>query len=280
MKLNNRVLPRLTATLLGAALTMSVASVSALEIVAHRGASFDAPENSLSAMKLAWEQKADGIETDIYLSKDNKIVVMHDADTKRTGGVTNKIVETKWNKLEKVDIGSWKGAQWKGETIPTLDALFATIPKSKKNCIFTEIKIQDTAILDELEKAQIASGKKAVQLRIITFHYDMAKAAKARFPEHPVYWLVGAGKDKKTGLVPNIDDTIAKAKEANLDGLDLEWKWPIDKAFVKKVHKAGLKLYTWTVDDAEVARAEVAAGVDGITTNRPEWLRQQLKSKK
>ncbi len=257
----------------------------AFEIVGHRGASFDAPENSLSSMKLAWKQKADGIETDIHLSKDGKIVVMHDYDTKRVGDMDKKIADSTWSELQQVDIGKWKGAQFAGERIPTLDSFFATIPNGK--CIFTELKLKDSvtgaelekkkAILDELDKAMTASGKKPKQLRIITFHYELGKAAKAKFPKHPVYWLVGYTKDKKTGQFPDIDDLIAKAKAANYDGLDIQSGFPIDKAFVKKVHKAGLKLYTWTVDDPEVARAEKKAGVDGITTNRPEFLRAALK---
>jgi glycerophosphoryl diester phosphodiesterase len=257
-------------------------SLSAVEIIGHRGASFDAPENSLSSMKLAWKQNADGIETDIHLSKDGKMVVMHDADTKRTGDRAKKIAECNWSALKDIDIGKWKGEQWKGETIPTLDSFFETIPS--EGCIFTEIKVHDTAILVELEKAMnkamTYSGKKPKQLRLITFHYDMAQAAKEKFPKHPVYWLSDWKKDKTTGAEPNIDDLIQKAKAAKLDGLDLNFHAPIDKAFVKKVHGAGLKLYTWTVDDPEVARAEAKAGVDGITTNRPQFLRDELKKKK
>jgi glycerophosphoryl diester phosphodiesterase len=73
-----------------------------------------------------------------------------------------------------------------------------------------------------------------------------------------------------------VEELIAKAKAGNLDGLDLNYGFPIDKAFVKKVHAAGLKLYTWTVDDPAIAKKEIEAGVDGITTNRPEWMRQQV----
>ena len=73
-----------------------------------------------------------------------------------------------------------------------------------------------------------------------------------------------------------MEELIDQAKAAKLDGLDLASGFPIDSAFVQKVHAAGLKLYTWTVDDPEVARKEAAAGVEGITTNRPGWLREQL----
>jgi glycerophosphoryl diester phosphodiesterase len=69
---------------------------------------------------------------------------------------------------------------------------------------------------------------------------------------------------------------ITRCKEARLEGLNLNFRWPINKDFVAKVKTAGLKLFVWTVDDPAVARELVAAGVDGITTNRPKWLRQQL----
>jgi glycerophosphoryl diester phosphodiesterase len=253
---------------------MSVFPTFAVDIVGHRGASFDAPENSLTSMKLAWKQDADGIETDIHLSKDNHIVVMHDYDTKRTGGVDKKIIDQTWDELKGIDIGKWKDPHFAGEKLPTIDSFFATIPDGK--FIFTEIKIHDVAILEKLDAAMKSSGKKASQLNIITFHYDMAEAAKKRFPDHTVLWLVGWSKDKKTGKYPTVDEMIKKATAAKLDGLDLNEKFPMDKAFVKKVHAAGLKLYTWTVDDPAVAKAEADAGVDGITTNRPQFLREQL----
>ena len=65
---------------------LTVGSLAAVDIVAHRGASFDAPENTLAAEKLAWKQQADAVETDIYLTKDGKLIVSHDKTTKRTAG--------------------------------------------------------------------------------------------------------------------------------------------------------------------------------------------------
>jgi glycerophosphoryl diester phosphodiesterase len=97
---------------------------------------------------------------------------------------------------------------------------------------------------------------------------------KERMPRLEVSWLVSS--DSKTKEFPPIREIVAKAKAAGLDGLDLDSGFPIDKQFVETVRNAGLKLYTWTVDDPVVAKTEVLAGVDGITTNRPEWLRKQL----
>lgn len=264
-------------TLAAATALFSFMTVSsyAVEIVAHRGASYDAPENALSAMKLAWKQDADAIELDIHLSKDGKIVTMHDFDTKRTGGgIDKKIVDQTWDELQKADVGAWKNAKYKGEKIPTLDSILKTIPRGKRS--FIEIKV-GSEILPELGRVMKKSGKSPEQLSIITFNYEVARDAKAMFPAHQVYWLSSYNKDKKTGQLPNLDDLIKKTKEAKLDGLDLNFNFPIDKAFVEKVHGAGLKLYTWTVDDPAVAKAEVEAGVDGITTNRPKFLRDSLK---
>ncbi|MBA4146945.1 MAG: glycerophosphodiester phosphodiesterase [Verrucomicrobia bacterium] len=273
MKNPLRVFSQLSVALLFSCMTLSV---SAVEIIAHRGASYDAPENNLSAIKLGWKQKADAVEFDIHLSKDGKLVSMHDYDTKRIGGVNKKIVDQTWDELQKLDVGSWKGPKFAGERIPTTESILATVPKGK--AMFIEIKV-GPEILPELGRVMAASGKKPEQLTMITFNYNTAQAAKAQFPKHEVYYLHGWKKDKDTGKYPEIEDLIKKAKDANLDGLNLNYNFPIDKAFVQKVHAAGLKLYTWTVNDPAVAKALVAAGVDGITTDRPEYLRKALKQK-
>src|SRR3954469_20934435 len=75
-------------------------------IVGHRGASHDAPENTLAAFKLAWAQGADGIENDWYLTSDGKLICSHDADTERTAGVKHVIKDTPFDELRKLDVGS------------------------------------------------------------------------------------------------------------------------------------------------------------------------------
>ena len=85
----------------------------AVEIIGHRGASYDAPENTLASFKLGYQQKADADELDIYLTKDGKIVVMHDANTARTAGVSNKLATSTFDDLRKLDAGQW--GKWKGK---------------------------------------------------------------------------------------------------------------------------------------------------------------------
>ncbi|MDP6721144.1 MAG: glycerophosphodiester phosphodiesterase family protein, partial [Pirellulaceae bacterium] len=89
-------------------------------IVAHRGASYDAPENTLAAFRLAWRQGADGIEGDFYLTKDGQIVCIHDADTKRTAGVSRQVAKSTLAELRELDVGRWKDEEFAGERMPTL----------------------------------------------------------------------------------------------------------------------------------------------------------------
>lgn len=245
----------------------------AVEIIGHRGASHDAPENTVASTRLAWKQHADASECDIWLTKDGKIIVCHDATTKKTAGHDGKIVEQTFAELRKLDAGSWKGEQWKGEKLPTLGELLDTVPPGKRLVI--EIKT-GPEIVPQLERELKASGKKPDQMIIISFNYDSVRESKKRFPKIPAFYLASNKKDKVTGELPNLDKLIAQAKAAKSEGLNLESKFPIDAAFTKQVHAAGLKLYVWTVNDAELAKKLVEAGVDGITTDRPEWLREQL----
>ena len=255
-------------------ISFSASWLDAVEIIAHRGASRDAPENTVASFMLGWQQQADAGELDIYLTKDRQIVVIHDADTKRTTDTSGAVATRTLAELRTLDAGSWKGPQWKGEKLPTLGEALQTVPQGKR--MFIEIKC-GPAVLPVLEGVLQACGKKPEQLVLIGFNYATMAKAKQTFPDMAVYWLVSYEKDKRTGELPDLDALVRKAKTARFDGLDLDYKFSIDSAFVAKLKESGLPLYVWTVDDAAVAARLVAAGVQGITTNRPGWLREQLK---
>ncbi len=109
-------------------------------VVAHRGASHDAPENTLPAFRLAWEQGADAIEGDFFLTKDGHIVCTHDRMTGRLnpGKVKLQVADSTLAELQALDVGSWKGETWRGERMPTLAEVFATVPAGKR--ILIEVK--------------------------------------------------------------------------------------------------------------------------------------------
>lgn len=253
-----------------------------MEFIAHRGESYEAPENTLVSFNLAFERGADAVELDLHLTADHKLITSHDPDTFRvTGGKNNGgqkliIAQTSASELERLDVGRWKSANYIGQRMPMVDDVLATLPKDTKQRLFIEVKVGPDAaapLIDAIKKA----GNSPDRTAIISFKLDSCAEIKKRMPELKVYYLSDFKENKKTGAQPpTIDELIKSAKDANLDGLDLAYKGPLDKASIKKIHDAGLKCYIWTLDDPEIARQMIKAGVDGITTNRAQWLRQQL----
>ena len=248
-----------------------------VEITAHRGASYDAPENTLSSVRLGWEQQADSVEIDVYLSKDGHIVLSHDKDTRKCAGIDKLVVDQTLAELRQLDVGKWKHAKYTGEQMPVLSEILPTIPAGKR--LLIEIKC-GPEIVPALVKELQAAGREPSQTAIICFNAEVVAAAKAALPELQVYWLVALKQDKATGKwSPAAADIVAKARTLKADGVDLSACDAIDKAFGDTVKAADLKLLVWTVNDPNVARKMIAAGVEGITTDRPAWLREQLSVK-
>jgi len=160
-------------------------------IVAHRGASYAAPENTIPSFQLAFEEKADFIEGDFWLTKDNEIVCIHDPDTRRvTGNKTKMIVRSSsLEELKKLDVGSWKGNKYKGTTIPTLQEVLQIIPEGKG--IYLEVKdyreIFITRLAEILKQYSISNDK----IRLITFNPKRLQSAKKYLPGIKVFRLFG-----------------------------------------------------------------------------------------
>jgi len=245
-----------------------------VEIIAHRGASYQAPENTMASVRLGWEEHAN-VEVDVYLSKDNRMVVIHDASTKRTaGGVDLEVKETNADDLRKLDVGSFKAKEFAGERIPFLAEVVQSIPPQQK--LYIEIKC-GREILPALRQLLVESGKMS-QVVIIGFNLEMVAESK-KLIDVPTYWLKGTDKDKNTKQwIPHDPRLVQRAKDNGLDGLDVDFNG-VTQEFVRAAKAAGQKLYVWTVDDPAEARRLVQLGVDGITTNRPDWLREQLKDR-
>ena len=121
-------------TLVSAACILSAAPVQATEIIGHRGASDDAPENTVAAFKLGYTQGADGCELDFHATKDHRLIVIHDGTTKRVADVDKKVSEQTFDELRALEVGQW--GKWKGkgftEKLPTLNEALATIPEGRK----------------------------------------------------------------------------------------------------------------------------------------------------
>jgi glycerophosphoryl diester phosphodiesterase len=245
-----------------------------VHIVAHRGASSEAPENTLASFRLGWQQ-TEAVENDIYLSKDGRIVVIHDGDTKRVAGVDKKVEDQTLAQLKALDVGRWKDPKWTGERIPTLEEVLAAMPPKK--WILVEIKC-GPQILPELKRVIEQSKLSPDQIVIQSFSFDVCAAAKKKFPKHKVFFLCGFQKDKKTGAwSPTFQELIDPAKKAGLDGLAVGYSERVNSDFVQQMKKANLTLFVWTVDDPAAAQQAKNLGVNGIITNCPGLMHKQLK---
>lgn len=242
-----------------------------IEIIAHRGDSYFAPENTMAAVHSAWEKNTDAVEVDVYLSKDNRVVVIHDATTARTGDKDLVIKQTSSEALRKVDVGSFKGAEFEGEQIPFLEEVIASVPPGKR--LFIEIKGTGEAV-PFIKELVVESGKQD-QMVIIGFNLQTVTAAKEIMPQIPVFWLHSAPKDKENNPLPVPLDIIATAKEHNLDGVNINYKG-ITKEFVEECRKKDQQVYVWTVDNKSDIKHVARLGVDGITTNRIDNAQEVL----
>ena len=257
----------------------AAAAEKRVEWIAHRGESYLAPENTMAAVNLGWELGADAVEFDVHLSSDGKLVVIHDADTFRVTGGEGKgqkliVKETDAAALQKLDVGSWKDPKYAGEKMPLIGDVLATVPQGKR--LYLEIKTTAEAVPAAVEAIK-SSGKKPEQIVIISFKEDTCAEIKKALPQHKVFFLSSIKQDKQTTQWgPTAQELIATAKRLGVDGLDIQAKPPVDAAFIKKVKDAGLEFYAWTVDDPELASQLIHDGADGITTNRPAWLREQV----
>lgn len=239
------------------------------EIIAHRGASFLAPENTLAAIILAWELNADAVEIDIYLTKDGRIVAIHDRTTARTTGVDLDQSQSTLEELRALDAGEWMGEQFAGEKIPLLEELLPTIPEGKRMLI--EIKC-GPEIVPEFMRVINASGKTDDQICVISFYPPVIEAIKREHPEFQAYWLCGP----RDG---DADELVRIGLSVNADGLDVQDTEAVDTEFVRKVRAAGLSAYVWTVDDPEAAKRLADLGFDGITTNKPDEIRAAVEAR-
>jgi glycerophosphoryl diester phosphodiesterase len=249
-------------------------------IIAHRGASYDAPENTLAAFREAWKQGADGIEADFYLSSDGKIVCFHDKDTERVAGVKHVIKDTTLDVLRSLDVGAWKHPRFRGERAPTFDEVAAIVPKGKT--FFIELKIGPEIVppLVEAIKASKLDRKRTV---IISFKADTIAACEAQMPDIRTFWLTDFKQQEDTGRwKPTRDEVLAALDRSDADGLGPKCEMKVvDEPFLDALCDAGhCEFSVWTVDEPRVARYYKDQGAWAITTNRPGWLRSKLESAK
>ena len=243
-------------------------------IIGHRGASRHAPENTLAAFRLAWEEGADGIEADFRVSGDGRVVCLHDASTGRTAEKDLDVASSLLPELRRLDAGRWQGPAWQGERIPTLAEVLACLLPGKR--LFIELK-SGPEIVAPLVQELARSGTAPEQLRLLAFSAPLLAELKAQLPGYRACWLTDCRRWLPGGVWrPSREEILATLRRSGFDGLAIRGRAILDERFVAALRREGYEIHVWTVDAAAAARRFVALGVDSIMTNRPGWLRQKL----
>ncbi len=238
-----------------------------MKIFAHRGASGNYPENTLLAFQKAIEEGADGVEFDLHRTKDGILVVHHDFDLKRTAGVPLVIGETDYTALAKYDLGIWKG-NYPKQILPTLDEVLAVF--------------RDTDLMINIELkagSSIYPGIEAELLDVLQAESRPERFVLSSFDHPALMTLRALGSPYPLGVL-----TEARwiAPWVYVETHDFQTYHPnhqtLDPETVKELKIRGISIYTYTVNNRNAAKRLQSLGIDGIITNKPAELRNQLNS--
>lgn len=245
-------------------------------VIAHRGASGSAPENTLASINKAIEFGADMVEIDVHLSSDNEVIVIHDNTLDRTTTLKGNVKDHTLKEIKKADAGSWYGERWKNEPVPTLEEVLHTINGKVK--LLIEIKDGSDVYPGIEEKTiEVVKHHGAESWCILQSFSDAAvEKCLAAKTSMPVYKLV-------VGNVPGLplyhDGKMHGGTAYNnkqVAGINPNKRFA-RKRIVKKLHERGQQIYVWTVNDEKDMQKLLNWGVDGIITNYPEKLKKLMQ---
>ncbi len=249
--------------------TASRSSLARPLVIAHRGFSWIAPENTLIAFRKAMETGVGMAECDVYLSRDGVPVVIHDSKLKRTTGVSGSVHEKTASELGRLDAGSWKSKEFRGERIPTLVDLLRLV----KGRLRLVIEIKQPGMETEVVKAIREAGVDPDAVMIFSFDHDTVLNIARLEPLLPTTWLVGKLPDDDDGRRRVLREALGA--RASAIGLPKDRVFP---DFVRRAHECGLPVFVWTVNEVKDMESLLDVGVDAIITDRPDVAIELLKS--
>ena len=223
----------------------------------HRGASAEAPENTLAAFRAALAAGADGVELDIHLSADGVPVVMHDATLERTTDGCGAVGDWPAADLAGLDAGSWFAPDFKGEPVPTLGEALALLGGRLR----VNIEIKDAAAA--LATLEVLGEFPAADVILSSFDRTALQALRRADARIPLAVL----SDE-----PGWHRLLRVAKELRASALHLRADL-VSRPLLTAARTAGLPVLVWTVDEPGQARSLVRAGVAGLFANDPAGLR-------
>ena len=230
-----------------------------MEIFAHRGNSGEAPENTVAAFRQVQDVGADGVEFDVHLSHDGIPVVIHDETVQRTGGAPGAVADLTLAELQRLDVGTWFGAAFAGERIPTLEAtldvfrngpLRVNIEMKTDRVAYPGMALAVTGLVRRLGMQR--------QVVVSSFNHRTLREARTLAPE-----LEYAVLSSDQLLEPW--SYVRQHGFQAFHPLDVA----VDEELVRRCHEAGVKVRPWVVDDPQRGAQLAAFGVDAVITNHP-----------
>lgn len=277
------------------------------QIIAHRGASAYAPENTLSSFRLAAEMQSEWFELDCTITKDKDIIICHDDTVDRTTNGKGRIQDMTVAELRELDAGQWKGNQFAGERLPTLEEAL-DLAKHLSVGVYVEIKscADDTTLMQQIKESladncNITSAtRKELLDRLAQAHtpnMELANLVLERIERKhmqkrvviqsfsPIICLIA--KEKAPNLRVELLGAPKQADDwenflwwglvAGVDGFNPEHT-TLAPALLMTVHAMGKTVAVWTVDDEKAMKRYTNWGVDRIITNRPDLCRQVIRN--
>jgi glycerophosphoryl diester phosphodiesterase len=237
-------------------------------VIAHRGASQLAPENTLAAIRAAQSVGATAIEFDVHKTEDGHIVLLHDFSLSRTTSGRGRVADKQWSDIKNLDAGSWFSPRFSGERIPLLSQALDVIETD--TIVAVEVKSNGNVMAD-LHRTLESKGlvDRAV---IFSFKAKQIRAAKRICPTVPALLLV----EPSSGSEEYDSKIIARAIEAGADLIGLNHT-AVTAKIVRDAHQRGLPVFVYTVDATDDIHKMLTAGVDGIISNRPRATMNRIE---
>ena len=231
-------------------------------VIAHRGASAEAPENTIASFELAVAQGADGIELDVHLSSDGHPVVIHDDTLERTTDGTGTVAARTMRELKRLDAGGWRGEAFRGQRLQTLQEVLERFRERTR--FWIELKAGSDRYPDIEERVLTALEMYDVMDRSLVQSFDWR--ALGRLREMSDALVLGALIEEGP-LDPTVPGGVQALNPSCALATDAE---------VARIRSAGLDCHVWTVNEAPEMDRLIRCGASGIITDRPALLRSRL----
>ncbi|MBA4309799.1 MAG: hypothetical protein C0425_05635 [Chlorobiaceae bacterium] len=246
-------------------------------VIAHRGASSYAPENTLAAIKKGIELGAHYVEIDVRMTKDGKLVLIHDAKVNRTTDGEGNVNELTLSEIKLLDAGSWFDPKFKNEKIPTLDEVFSILDAA--TTLIIELKDDPKNISKMINKVIRTAREQGQKKKIIlkSFNPKVLEEIRKQAPEFPLIYVYAI-------RIPFLNYTFGtRLSTEDLFSLNVDYLQPhsllLTEGFVKDAQAKGYKIIAWDVDSKNNMKRMIRIGVDAIETNQPELLMKIIKEK-